>query len=191
MDHVERLLTAYERGALSRRQYLSAMAAVIFTSESHDAAAQTPQARPLGRRSRLINHIGLEISSIPRTTEFYQKLGVGDLREVIPGALYENGVFKGPTEKRYGLDVGPGAVLTLGETKDPKRLGRISHFCIGIEGFNYKRDMDTLRKAGLKVLDNDEAQTAFSVMDPDGIHVQVSDMKEMYACPNKVGHKLC
>lgn len=191
MDHVERLLSAYEKGALTRREYLAALAAVAFSGVAAPAAGQAPQARPLGRRARTINHIGLEISNMQRTAEFYQKLGCGGLREVIPGAVYEKGVFKGPMGKRYGIDVGPGAVLTLGETKDPKRLGTIGHFCIGIEGFDYKRDMETLRKAGLEVMDNDEAKTAFSLKDPDGIHVQVSDVKEIYACPNRVGHKLC
>ena len=185
----DELLTAYEKGQLTRRQYLSALFAVVLSAASTPVLGQQSNAAPLGRRARNINHVGFDVSNVQRTAEFYQKLGLaGTVREIIPGARYEAGVFQGPTAKRYGLDIAPGVLLTMGEVANP---GGFGHFCIGIEGFDYHEDAESLRAVGLEVDQNDEAQTAFVVKDPDGRWVQVSDVKETYSCPNTVGHKLC
>src|SRR5262245_53685379 len=129
MNDVDELLTAYEKGKLTRRQYLSALSAVVVSAAGAPVIGQEAKAAPLGRRARNINHVGFNITSIQKTAEFYRKLGLaGTPREIIPGAKYEAGVFKGPIAKRWGLDIGPGALLTMSEVATPDKLGPMGHF---------------------------------------------------------------
>jgi catechol 2,3-dioxygenase-like lactoylglutathione lyase family enzyme len=179
MAEVDRLLAAYERGRLTRRQYLYALAALLAGTP---AAGGQASATPLGRRARNINHVSVGVSDLKRAAAFYQKLGVsGELRPIIPPK-------PGTGEVRYGIDIADGVTISLGDTTDKNQLGKISHFCIGIEGFDYKRDMAALRAAGLEVR---ESSNSFFLRDPDGNSVQVSDAREMWRCPNGPARPPC
>ena len=166
MANVDHLLTAYERGKLTRRQLLSALA-LVATGTSLSGQQQPP---PLGRRARLINHVQIGVSNLPRSREFYQKLGfAGTLRPIVPP-------LGGAT---YALDCSNGPFISLLQTTDPARLGKISHFCIGLDDYQAQRDAEALRAAGIAV-PQPASWHSFSVRDPDGISVQLSDTKQTF-----------
>src|ERR1700689_1198119 len=69
---LDSLFDQYERGAMTRRHLVQALAALVFpaTGLAQDAApAPAPIVRGLG-----VNHIGLTVSDIERSFVFYQKL---------------------------------------------------------------------------------------------------------------------
>src|SRR3984885_8481865 len=69
---VDSLFDQYERGRMTRRQLVQALAALVLPAKilAQDAApAPAPIVRGLG-----VNHVGLTVSDIQRSFVFYQKL---------------------------------------------------------------------------------------------------------------------
>ena len=99
-DGMDQLLTAYEKGKLTRRQLLSAL---VLAGTSMSAAAQQT-ASPLQGRASMFHHVNIFVSNLPRSAAFYQKLGLPPtLRPIYPapgGAAYaldfNNGSFSQP-----------------------------------------------------------------------------------------------
>ncbi len=78
-EAIERLLTGYERGALSRRQLLSGLATLAVGGATSAAAAQ--QTRGTGGTAVRINHINLRVSNMQRSMAFYENLFGPGFRE--------------------------------------------------------------------------------------------------------------
>ena len=170
-NEVDRLLTTYERGHLTRRELLAALAAVSISGPS--LAGQSRQASVL--RASNFNHLSVNVSDLRRSAEFYQKLfGLGPaLRSLTP-----------PGSNTYGLDFN-GQLLSLRLSKE--RLGEISHFCFGVDNFDAKRDGAALRASGLARDVRESPEWGWlTLRDPDGVSVQVADTKltaECRQCP--------
>ena len=97
--NVDRLLTAYEKGKLTRRQLLSfltvAGSATVLDTET--LVGQQPGV--LGRRARNLNHVSIGVADLKRSAAFYRNLGLeGTMRPIIPPK-------PGIGEIRYGIDV--------------------------------------------------------------------------------------
>jgi catechol 2,3-dioxygenase-like lactoylglutathione lyase family enzyme len=150
---LEALITSYERGTVTRRQLLLALA--LMTTPLA-ARAQTP---PDGvMKGRNLHHVNVQVSDVARSEAFYRKLfGLPPSRRV-----------QGPDN--HGLDL-PGAGLIILQKSD--RPGRIDHLCVGVDNFDAERLRAAVKAAGVEGVQG-AASDNFSVSDPDGLRVQVS-----------------
>ena len=69
-DTLDQLITAYDRGAFTRRQLLSALAVLGLGTTSVSAGQQPSPGSSVAR----INHINLRVSNVQRSVEFYEQL---------------------------------------------------------------------------------------------------------------------
>ena len=173
----DQLLTSYEKGTLTRRELLSALA-LIGTSMS--ASAQQTVS-PLQGRASMFHHVNIFVSNLPRSAAFYQKLG-------LPSTLRP--IYPAPGGAAYGLDFNNGSFLSLIQTADPERVGTIDHFSIGIDNFDYERDTAAIKAAGITPAEVDRIEL-LHMTDPDGIAVQMADATNTIDCPRGIGMPPC
>ena len=145
LGHIESLVTRFERGALSRRDFVQGVVAVAATS----ASPRTPRANSL-------NHVSLAVSDVEASQRFYER--VLDVSEV---SRQSNGVNLGLGDSFLGLyDIDP--------------PGRIHHFCVGVDDYVIGRTAEHLREHGIEPrIRQDRPELYFT--DPDGITVQLSE----------------
>jgi catechol 2,3-dioxygenase-like lactoylglutathione lyase family enzyme len=163
---VDSLFDQYDRGSMTRRHLVQALAALAFPMRilAQDAAlAPVPIVRGLG-----VNHIGLTVSDIERSFVFYQKLF---------------GVTKGWPATNAGtgihLDL-PDGYISVDSVAEKK--GVITHFSVATDHI----DPDSAKSLADKInseLPDAKARAAFqandgvstvNLIDPDGVHVQIS-----------------
>jgi catechol 2,3-dioxygenase-like lactoylglutathione lyase family enzyme len=152
-DEINAVLTSYERGTLTRRQLLHALALI---GAPMAAEAQTPPGALM--KGRNLHHVNVQVSDVARSEAFYRNLfGFSPSRQV-----------QGPDN--HGFDLPGGGLIILQKSTQP---GRIDHFCVGVNDFNAERLRTAVKTAGIEgVLGN--AGDNFFVTDPDGLRVQVS-----------------
>jgi len=163
---VDSLFDRYERGNLTRRQLVQALAALVLPARilAQDAApAPAPIVRGLG-----VNHVGLTVSDIERSFVFYQKLF---------------GVTKGWPATNAGTGIHldfPTGYISVDSVAEQK--GVITHFSVSIDHI----DQDSAKRLADKInseLPDAKARAAFqpndgvstvNLLDHDGFHVQIS-----------------
>jgi catechol 2,3-dioxygenase-like lactoylglutathione lyase family enzyme len=163
---LDSLFDQYERGTMTRRHLVQALAALVLpaTVLAQDAApAPAPIVRGLG-----VNHIGLTVSDIERSFVFYQKLF---------------GVTKGWPATNAGTGIHldfPTGYISVDSVAAQK--GVITHFSVSIDHI----DQDSAKLLADKInnaLPDAKARAAFqpndgvstvNLLDPDGFHVQIS-----------------
>ncbi len=141
------LIGQYEKGALSRRELVGALAALGMTGTAFASEA--------GFQSASINHVSITASNLDRSVAFY------------------SGVFNLTRQPRTAanvvqLRVGRDAHLSIRQGANP----RFDHFAIGIEGFNKDRVIADLKARGAAPVDGGDG-AGLHVPDPDGLFVQV------------------
>ena len=152
-DELDRLITAYENGGLSRRALLQSLALIAAPAA---AAAQTNGAPAM--KGRLLHHVNVQVSDVAKSEAFYRTL-LG---------LPPSRVVQGPDN--HGLDL-PGGGLIILQRSDTH--GKIDHFCVGVESWNADRLRAATKAAGIERVIGTVADNFF-VADPDGLRVQVS-----------------
>lgn len=177
-DRGETSLTAGNGAGLSRRTLLAAAAAAGLAPL---VAMRSGRAQSAGVLKALnINHCDLLVTDLAASNTFFQRVfGTGPLRTVLPNGA---GAYSG--------DFGAGAMVTF--QVRPKG-GTSAHFDIGIPGFQPRRDGKALKDAGFDV--RSERDEYVSMLDPDGIPVQIGDPHYTGVCdycdrpsvPNYVG----
>jgi len=152
---MDALLSSYERGSLSRRQLLCALAVMA-------APVSSPaQSLPGLVKGRNLHHINVRVSDIARSEAFYRRLlGFGPSRRV-----------QGPDN--HGFDLPGGGLIILQKSQKSDDAGRIDHFCVGVDAFDADRMRAAAKSAGIGAVQG-EARDNFSVSDPDGVRVQIS-----------------
>ena len=146
---IDHLLVSYERGALSRREIVGALA-MLTTAAGSAAVAQA------GFTGSSLNHVSITVSNIERSAEFYSRVfALSPMVRTAPGEATQLRVGKSHLTIRRGSPVG------------------VDHFAIGIERFNEESVSADLRARG--VVPRNEGQYGLHVIDPDGVHVQVID----------------
>lgn len=157
---IEALVSAFESGALSRREFLqgvvvaAAAPAMVGAAAPGGGATASPQPKSQIRAVSL-NHVSLAVRDVEASKAFYGRvLGVSEI------SGQSNGLNLGLGDSFLGLyDI------------EPK--GRINHFCVGVEDFDVEGDAAKLRSLGVKpYIRKDRPELYFS--DPDGITVQLS-----------------
>jgi catechol 2,3-dioxygenase-like lactoylglutathione lyase family enzyme len=142
------LVTGYERGRLTRRELIQALAMLA-------AAGTTASAAPL--RSGSINHVSVLVSDMARSIDFYSR---------VFGLSVAN---EDKANKIARLGIGGKVLVSLRVEPPP---GLIDHFAIGVEGFN--RDAVTKELQGMGLTPSENLEFGFHVKDPDGANVQIT-----------------
>ncbi len=158
---IEALLSDYERGTLSRRELVKALAlgAVPAGLAGRRSAPRRESTKQEGvLRGININHVNLQNSDLDRSVDFYRELFSLPPKREVPG-------------RPYALDLADGLSFLSVPQREPS--GDIDHFCVGVEDFEPERVASAIREAGL---DNDlrVGSDNVSVRDPEGISVQIS-----------------
>ena len=143
---ISKLLEAYERGKMSRRELVQGLALLAAGSGTASAA---------GFQGNSVNHISLQVSNLQRSTNFYQR------------------VFGCKVNKREGnnqLILGKNFLVL----RPGNPAAKVDHFAIGVDGFNKDSVTTDLKARGATPIDQQGGGFGFHVMDPDGFPVQIS-----------------
>ncbi len=148
---ISNLVTRFEKGALTRRELVQGLTMLAAAG----GAAVDAQAQGAAIKGVKIDHISIQVSDLPRSVAFYQKMfGFTIVSEDKPNEIVRLGVGK--------------PVVSL-HHKSP--TGFVDHFAIGVENFNKEAVTRELKAQGSTPEDNLDA--GFHIMDPSGIGVQI------------------
>lgn len=148
---ISSLVNRYERGALTRRGLIQGLAMLAAAG----GAASTGQAQEAGLKGTKIDHISIQVSDLPRSVAFYEKVfGLTVLSEDKPNEIAR---------------LGAGKIIVSLHHKSP--TGVVDHFAIGVENFNRESVTRTLKALGITPEENLDA--GFHIKDPEGMNVQI------------------
>jgi catechol 2,3-dioxygenase-like lactoylglutathione lyase family enzyme len=150
---IERLLSEYDKGAMTRRELVAAIAVL---AQGGRASAERP---PIPVRT--LNHTTLFVSDVDRSLAFYQRLFGMPVQ-----SRQENGVNLSAGGSFLGL-------YAASEGAEPQ----IHHFCLGVEGFDPDRTVNVLAGHGVegRIRLRGEVKELY-FQDPDGLNVQLQDV---------------
>ena len=144
---IEKLLTDFERGGLTRRQLAAALAALV----SGGAQAAPDE----GLKAVTLNHVTVRVPDVRRTSQFYQEFFGMPLKQ-----HSENTHILGVGKSFFGIE----------QKGTPAEL---DHFDFGIAGFNADTVLAKLKARSLKV-EPGGTKESFKFRDPDGFLVQLN-----------------
>ena len=166
MDSIDALFDQYERGRMTRRSLVQALAMLALPTKILGQDA-TPDSAPIVRGLG-VNHVGLTVSDIERSYAFYHRLF---------------GVTKGWPATNAGTGVHldfPDGYISVDSVAEKK--GVITHFSIAIDHIDQNSAKVLADKINNELPDakardafqaNDGVSTV-NLLDPDGFHVQIS-----------------
>jgi catechol 2,3-dioxygenase-like lactoylglutathione lyase family enzyme len=129
MKQIEALVDAYESRALSRRELIAAVAAMVAAPAP--AAAQ-PSPTIQVAQGRSLNHASLAVTDVAAAADFYQKLlGLK--------------VVSRPGNGGVNLGLGDG-FLGIYKLANP---GTVNHICIGVDDYDPERMAARLKDVGI------------------------------------------
>jgi catechol 2,3-dioxygenase-like lactoylglutathione lyase family enzyme len=153
-DIAEKLVEDFERGLLSRRQLASRLMGLGAALSVMTRSAQAINEKSSTFQAKGLDHVALNVSSVPRSRDFYIKhLGLKVIRD---GG--EDNCFLGGGDDFF---------LTLFKGERPG----LNHYCYAIRDYTADQAEEKLKAAGLKPRREDN-RVYFP--DPDGIEVQVA-----------------
>jgi catechol 2,3-dioxygenase-like lactoylglutathione lyase family enzyme len=148
---ISSLLNRFEKGSLSRRDLVQGLAILAAA----DGGAGELHAQGSGFKGVKIDHMSIQVSDLPRSIAFYQKMfGLKILSEDKPNEI---------------VRLGAGKVLVSLHHKSPTAV--VDHFAIGVENFNKESVTRQLKELGADPQENLDA--GFHIKDPEGIPVQI------------------
>lgn len=157
--NLDSLLSQYENGSLSRRDLLTALALLVAAPAASNAQGAS---KPIGA-IKAMNHVTCFVPDVKKSVEFYQSLfGMPILTRQDAGINLSTG------NSFFGLYPAPGGATA----------GSINHICFGMENFDADAVLKQLTDRGIKGnirLRGDTKELYFT--DPDGIRVQLQDVK--------------
>ena len=163
-DELEHLITLYDAGQLSRRQLLHGLLSVglgtSLVSCRSDALATEGQRPPLFR-PHTINHVTIHTADVGRSKAFYQSL------TGLPVQAEDKDSCEFRLERGF---------LGLYALKGGQRAG-YDHFCLGVDDFDARRALAALKAAVPEAQPSLEAGDQVYLRDPDGVRVQIADVK--------------
>ena len=153
-EQLDRLLTHYESGFMTRRELLGTIATLMMIPSV--ATASEPAIGPV----KQLNHVTLFVQDVQKSVNFYQELfGMPTFTPQPPG---------------FNLKAGTGFVGIY--PADGRPTG-INHFCLTLDDFDADRVLKKLKDLGLNGnirLRGDTKELMFT--DPDNIRVQLQDV---------------
>ena len=144
---IERILSDFERGRLTRRQVAASLAALV------EGAQAAP--KPSGLHAVSLNHVTVRVPDLQRTSQFYQEFFGMPLKQH-SATTHILGVGK----SFFGIEQKPGGAA-------------LDHYDFGIASFNADDVTAKLQARGLKP-EPGGTKESFKFHDPDGFLVQVN-----------------
>ena len=142
------LVTRFERGTLTRRELVGALALLAGTGATTSAATL---------KGASINHVSVLVTDMARSIDFYGR---------VFGLTLVN---EDKANKIARLGIGGKILVSLRVEPPP---GLIDHFAIGVDGFN--REAVTKELQGMGLTPRENLEFGFHVKDPDGANVQIT-----------------
>lgn len=156
---LDSLLQMYEHGTLTRREFLQGLAALTVAG-SVSLAAPLSRVSPVFQ-ARTINHVTVHSANVARSKEFYRTLTGLAIRD--EGADYCEFRVKDGFLGIYAPEPG-------------QQLG-FDHLCFGVEHYEPKAALVALQTAFPDAHASIENDDQVYVRDPDGVRVQIADVK--------------
>lgn len=154
-EELDGLLNQYERGLLTRRQFLAASTALLAASSALAAPA------PIGKIEQL-NHITVFVPDVQKSVQFYQDMfGMTVLTEQKPGVnLAAGNGFLGIYPSQQGA------------------AASFNHICFGMRNFDADATLKQLKDRGLQANIRMRGETKeLYFNDPDNLRIQLQDVK--------------
>ena len=153
---IAELVNRFERGALTRRELIQTLSALVAAGATSSSAA----AQAGGLQATGINHTSVLVTDLQRSAEFYRRIfALVPVSEDKPNRILRLGVG------------GPGVGGTLVSLRQQNPPGLIDHFAISVQNFNRDAVTAVLKQHGLTPQQNIEF--GFHIKDPDGAVVQI------------------
>ena len=151
---VDKMLSDFERGALSRRQLIATVAGLAA------AAATAPAQAAPSLGAVTLNHVTVRVPNLQRTSKFYQQFFGMKLAQ--------------QSDTIHILSVGD---QFFGIEQKPD-VAALDHFDFGLEGWNAAAMREKVKAAGLKLTTGARGDDeSFKFNDPDGFVIQVNARK--------------
>jgi catechol 2,3-dioxygenase-like lactoylglutathione lyase family enzyme len=153
-EQIEKLISEYDRGTISRRKLLTGLALLTAASTGAPDVAAEEQTNEPAFQGQSLNHVTLSVSNVERSRQFYSSIfGVSII-----------------SKQPNGINLGLGdSFLGLYAINEPPR---VNHFCVGLDEFHVRVAAERLKQYGISPrVRKDKREVYFQ--DPDGITVQL------------------
>lgn len=154
---VEKMLSDFERGVLSRRQLAATLTGLagLAAGGAGLAAAATPRLKAI-----TLNHVTVKVPNLQRSSKFYQEFfGMKLAQQSKTIHILSVG------ESFFGIEEKPGPAA-------------LDHYDFGLEGFDAKAMRAKVAAHGLQITPGSRGDDeSFKFNDPDGFVVQVNGPK--------------
>src|SRR6266704_3338722 len=145
---IEKMLSSFERGALTRRELAVSLAALV-------TAQAAPKETELKAVS--INHVTVRVPDLHRTSKFYQEFFGMPLKQQ-SATVHILGVGN----SFFGIEQG-----------EKQQKATVDHYDFGIGGFNADEARAQLKKRNLE-FGSGTSKESFKFHDPDGFQIQLN-----------------
>jgi catechol 2,3-dioxygenase-like lactoylglutathione lyase family enzyme len=154
IDQLNTLLETYEAGRIDRRQLLTVLAAAVAAPAAAQGGAIF--------QGRILNHVTVGVSDVARSKSFYQELVGATVQKELPNQV--------------DLRIGDSFVTVIAS-----QAPAIQHFCVGIARFEGAAALSAIERrrpeSKPRVVTNELGQSQVILRDPDGITVEIADVK--------------
>lgn len=152
---VEKMLSDFERGVLSRRQLAATLVGLAATTAAMPAALAAPSLKAIA-----LNHVTVRVPNLQKTSKFYQEFFGMKLAQ--------------QSETIHILSVGDGF---FGIEQKPD-VAALDHFDFALEGWDAAAMRAKVKAAGLSLTAGSRGDDeSFKFNDPDGFVIQVNGPK--------------
>ena len=146
---IEKMLTDFERGHITRRQLALSLTALVSGVQAAPTATEL--------KAVTINHVTIRVPDLQRTSRFYQEFFGMPLQQ-----QSANTHILGVGNSFFGIEQG-----------DKDKTVTVDHFDFGIAGFNADEARAKLKKRNLN-FGSGTSTESFKFHDPDGFLVQLN-----------------
>ncbi|HEY0266111.1 MAG TPA: VOC family protein [Rhizomicrobium sp.] len=157
---VEKMLSDFERGRLSRRQLVATVAGLAASAAAMAPALTTPALAAPSLKAISLNHVTVRVPDLQKTSKFYQDffgLKLAQQSETIH--------ILSVGEQFFGIEQKPD-------------VAALDHFDFGIEAWDASAMRAKVKAAGLKPTAGSRGDDeSFKFNDPDGFVIQVNGPK--------------
>ena len=154
---ISELVARFERGQLSRRNFVGTLAA-LAASGTAAGAARAAQAE-IDFNTAIIDHMSIQVADMQRSAEFYRNMF---------------GFKVISADKALGI-LRLGTTKTLVSLNTQRPAGIVDHFAIGVPRFTKEAAARYAMQHGATPFDDPYA--GLHIKDPDGINVQIFDQR--------------
>src|SRR5476649_2051427 len=152
---VEKMLTDFEKGLLSRRQLAATLTGLAVSAAAIPAALAAPSLKAI-----TLNHVTVQVPNLQRTSKFYQ-----DFFGMKLAQQSETIHILSIGDQFFGLEQKPGPAA-------------LDHYDFGLQGWNAAAMRAKVAAHGLSITPGSRGDDeSFKFNDPDGFVVQVNGPK--------------